>query len=755
MRLSVLVTGDVVTDRDLYAGQERRPGSRMRLGTTERTVAGGAALLDLLLCEVARQRPGGGLAIARGLDYARVLPSAPMGFGVMRPFPKEAGSAARVWRMPPEPDGPLGMGTVDTDFDVSAADAAALGAAHAVVVVDDAGLAFRRWPARAAWPRFLLEPDCPLPDWLVLKLSAPLGAGDLWHTLVSGNTQDRESRTVRDPAELLTRTIGVTGINDLRVEPIHVSRDLSWERAALDLFRELAESRCAALTALRQVRFVVVALDTDGALIAEFPAGRNPRAWLVFDPADLEGDFEARVSGGVLGYQTCFTAAIVTHLAAAGGADPAAIAPTVLAEGVRAGLAAKRRLLLEGHGPVPIPPGSEPAFPAEEVAKEILRLQHEWPYGAVEIPLCSGKRGSARSSVLPRSDPWTIIAGSAAGEERPGPLWGLARRVAQHGVKQLKETPYFQCGNLFSIERTEIESLRTLYRLLRSYWKDPKATKPLSIAAFGPPGSGKSFGIKQLAAQVFRDGDPPLEFNLSQFQDPTELHGLLHQVRDRVLLGRLPVVFWDEFDSQDLKWLQFLLAPMQDGTFQEGPITHPIGKCVFVFAGGTRSRFEDFGNPPPELLRGRRAGSDPKAEREPPSRRAAEPPSNEVEAWAARFRAKKGPDFKSRLAGYINVIGPNPRDQHDITYPVRRALLLRVHLGIRPEATLTIERGLLSAFLKIGEYRHGARSLEKIAEQMGRSTRTGEFTRSDLPSRSELDLQVDADGFLALMETAL
>ncbi len=89
-----------------------------------------------------------------------------------------------------------------------------------------------------------------------------------------------------------------------------------------------------------------------------------------------------------------------------------------------------------------------------------------------------------------------------------------------------------------------------------------------------------------------------MEFNLSQFKDSADLIGAFHQVRDRVLQGFVPVVFWDEFDSGNYKWLQYLLAPMQDGKFQEGQITHPIGKCVFIFAGATSATFDSFGPKP-------------------------------------------------------------------------------------------------------------------------------------------------------------
>ena len=51
-----------------------------------------------------------------------------------------------------------------------------------------------------------------------------------------------------------------------------------------------------------------------------------------------------------------------------------------------------------------------------------------------------------------------------------------------------------------------------------------------------------------------------MEFNLSQFDSAEDLIGAFHQVRDRVLQGFIPVVFRDEFDSQNLKWLRSLLA---------------------------------------------------------------------------------------------------------------------------------------------------------------------------------------------------
>ena len=223
-----------------------------------------------------------------------------------------------------------------------------------------------------------------------------------------------------------------------------------------------------------------------------------------------------------------------------------------------------------------------------------------------------------------------------------------------------------------------------------------------------------------------------MTFNLSQMNGPEDLADALHQVRDAGLRGKLPFVLWDEFDSrlagESLGWLRHFLAPMQDGAFQQGEILHPIGKAVFVFAGGTSTRLADFAN-------------------------------NETEA----FRLAKGPDFASRLRGHVDIVGPDARGgdaEADPYYRIRRAILLRSMLmntrpalfdGKGPGARLTIDSGVLRAFLEIGRYRHGARSLETIIAMSTLHGKT-KYERSALPAEAQLDAHVEAREFLALVE---
>jgi hypothetical protein len=195
------------------------------------------------------------------------------------------------------------------------------------------------------------------------------------------------------------------------------------------------------------------------------------------------------------------------------------------------------------------------------------------------------------------------------------------------------------------------------------------------------------------------------------------------------LEGDLPLVFWDEFDApcqgEPLGWLQHFLAPMEDGRFRDRGGFHPVGPAIFVFAGGTATRFADF------VVYG-----DERAE-----------------------RAAKKPDFISRLGGYVDVTGPNPQDAADVAWPLRRALLLRSLVAQRAPQMMTpggtgsqleIDEGVLRAFLLVGEYIHGARSMAAIVRMSALSGKP-RFERASLPARQQLGLHVDADQFLALV----
>jgi hypothetical protein len=235
-------------------------------------------------------------------------------------------------------------------------------------------------------------------------------------------------------------------------------------------------------------------------------------------------------------------------------------------------------------------------------------------------------------------------------------------------------------------------------------------------------------------------------------------------VREATVKGKIPLVFWDEFDSEHLKWLKDFLAPMQDGRFLDAGVEFSLGKVIFVFAGGTAKTFSEF-----DRLR-------------------------ELESTRIAFSESKGPDFISRLSGYVNVKGPNPidldeepqeataliagrgspprgtsvsvsrlvrdpRESNDQAYVMRRAILLRSAIErfqprLIPAGSnyAAISRDVVRGFLWARKFHHGARSLESIV----RTSAVGEsrfYGVSALPSRDLLKLHA-SDDFMDRVEEA-
>ena len=98
-----------------------------------------------------------------------------------------------------------------------------------------------------------------------------------------------------------------------------------------------------------------------------------------------------------------------------------------------------------------------------------------------------------------------------------------------------------QFGKIETIDRDEIDDFLSITSLFRQYLRNAKWENPLSIAVFGPPGSGKSFTVKQLLEKVAPGhGESSLEFNVAQFTRITDLATACHLAQDRACPQRSP-----------------------------------------------------------------------------------------------------------------------------------------------------------------------------------------------------------------------
>lgn len=676
---TVVVSGDVTIDWNLARTPLTSPSGRMRdepptPGPAMRS--GGAALLAEL---VSRVLPPGSVHVEG--------PARPV--GSVQPGESGRNHSYALWEPRIGPGGrtawhvaeALGVDRAGSDEAVRSewrrlADR--LTAADAVVL-DDAALGFRDHSDAGLWRAAAARTP-----WIVLKQTRPIADGPLWAHLLDA---------------LADRLVVVVSIDDLRDREVQVSRALSWERSAQELLWELVNK--PDVNVLSQVAHTVISFGPSGAmLLSRGDDATRPSCTLFYDPALAEGGWELEHAGGVIGTTDCLTAAVARSILAAPDAPD-------LADGIESGVAGARRLHLEGYAAT----GSgrtSLAFPLDAVAEEITG--DTAPLVAVRVPEPAAGRT------------WTIL------EQRfPGHLSGVAADIVRRGpALALSGVPLGRFAKLTTADRGEIEAFRSIAAFIGEYVRSP-ASVPLSIGVFGPPGAGKSFGVKQVAKAVAGARvSPALEFDLAQFRSPDDLADAFHLVRDTALGGVIPLVFWDEFDSdldgRPLGWLKYLLAPMQDGEFREGQLAHRIGRAIFVFAGGTSARVADFG---------RGIADD-------------------------GFRQAKGPDFLSRLRGYVDVLGPNPQGAEDHHAVIRRAILLRSVLErsaphLFDDGVLRIDGGVLRAFLEVAAYRHGARSMEAIVASSGLAdART--FARSHLPPAAQLALHVDPQEFEALVQ---
>lgn len=557
---------------------------------------------------------------------------------------------------------------------------------------------------------------------------------------------------------LLARKLGrrlhvVAAASALRRRNAALSQALSWDQVLEDIEAEFKSGPSSRDLALCEM--VVVHFGLAGAAV--FRRGKLHRMY--FLPDEMEHDWELDRPGSSFGTGSILTACLARHLLWDEDyplffAVTQALAAQQVAHEEGAGSGDEPQIDLP-YGPrdnaadpdknpgaaciapPPAPPKRKPDEPEPKkprCVEAVERFRAAWNPKEIDVWPQATSPGLKRCRLLTNSTGTTAASLHAKAIEI----------VVQGPEKALGSVPKACYEGYLTADRDEIESINEIRRLILEYKVTPADKRPLSIAVFGAPGSGKSFAIKQVAINLFGRDKEPLIFNLTQMKSAEDLHRAFHQVRDASIRQEIPLVFWDEFDTAGLKWLADFLAPMQDAEFFDGSHRHPFGKCIFVFAGGTRETFEDFRQW--AVLKPNEKGWQPSA-RHP---------------WHDTFTALKGPDFISRLRGHVNVKGPNPTPPkpgasydaciaQDPAYVLRRAIVLRKEIEklhpqlIHPKTErAAIAPNVLHAFLSVERYEHGARSISAVLTMSALSGAKA-LTVSALPASHLLGLHVSQD----------
>ncbi len=583
-----------------------------------------------------------------------------------------------------------------------------------LLLIQDSGLGFRN--CEAGWPECLsLSAQAARPSQLIVKL---------------GQYHDGQANPLLDRIEqlgLTNRTIILSSLSDLRASAVKVSSSLSWEKVLEEVVSAVLSPQGPFLDAARNtVKYqqVIIPISLSGAVVVE----RDSHT-LIFDCNGQEGDFLTQYPGQIIGDNTCILAALVASWAEQGD-------HTVWIKAALTGVELARLLQITGYEVVERNQHKHLQFPYHTIASAFRELSRDRT-GAITRPHLSAIGNLAvfvdeSRSALFNPGRWTILENTLLKNQTPGCLEDpecissvndCARNVVVYGPQQaLQGVPVEMIGGWSSADRQEIEGVRGVNNAMREYCRIKNPEIPLCVAVFGPPGSGKSFVIKEIARGLGIDDKAQLTFNLSQFASPAELQNAFHQVRDLNLQGKMPLVFWDEFDTPcaglPLGWLHYFLAPMQDGEFTYEGLSRPLGGGIYVFAGATRHSFAEF------------SGGD-----------------------SPEDRAAKKPDFVSRLRAFINIkgINGNPNLVEDRLYVIRRAFILRQYLEanaphLKTGGQFEIEPSVLDAFLLISRYWHGTRSMENLLKMSSLADKR-KYELSSLPPDHILEMHVNMKEF--------
>lgn len=364
-----------------------------------------------------------------------------------------------------------------------------------LVVLDDAGNYFRK--NKENWPKIIKSNKNPI---ILLKMNGDLFNGDLWDFLILKH---------------LDNLVIVLNANELREYGVNISRKLSWERTAQDVMLEFKNNpKCSEI---KKYPHVIIRFGLEGVLYYKNLHGEI-QGKLFYDPYVSEEGYYEEIEGMMQGFNNAFIAALSSKIIENGTQN--------IPDGIKKGIISTVNLLRYGMGFISTNNETIPDYPFEKI---------------FNFPLSNIKR--IKSVLIPDYDSdknWTILESQINNviyskskdladyhKNKKCGLFSKESLACEYITKG--KTSYVGCiptgifGKLKTADKNEIENYQSVRNLLKEYIATKNPKSPLSIAVFRQPGSGKSFGVTQLAKSIDSTKITKMVFNVSQFTSQQDL----------------------------------------------------------------------------------------------------------------------------------------------------------------------------------------------------------------------------------------
>ncbi|KAI1075542.1 hypothetical protein F5B20DRAFT_378838 [Whalleya microplaca] len=526
----------------------------------------------------------------------------------------------------------------------------------------------------------------------------PLGTGTIWDAVRRG------------PLDAIGNfrsegLVVVVSADALRAEGIELSYGLSWEKSCEDFVEKIGTN--GKLDTLVTCANLIVLFGCDAAI---YHRGRQmAEPILIFDPLRTEGSFTRHNLGDLPGLIEIFIGGFVTFI----GHEMTHQHKRTMkdfVDGIQFGMRTMRRFAELGFKN-----DGMQHWPVYPHTTDMIRGQ--LPADLLITFTIPSETIASRSHLTGRK--WSIL------HDNIGDAVQAAHHIVRRGALSAANwIPVARFNDLIVLDRSEIESFRTIFHTVREYLSGQQ-TRPLNIGVFGSRGSGKSFVSVQVvkaAAASCNRAIRLLRFNLSQLSNTEALSTAFNAARECALSGVLALVYINGFDTElqgaQLGWLTHLLLPMHVGQVLDHGEMHHIGPAILLLGSNNTASIEEF-----QELNREETDEIPRVQ-----------------------------EFLSRLDGYINVLGIDKVDEGDGMFPVRRAVVLRALLEEREPklqgaSGISIDESVLSGLLMVPRFRHGIRSLRTIIST-SKVTGKSHFEKGALPNIAQLHLHLDFDEFL-------